>query len=238
MALTTMPRITMIDLATVVLPDSHPEAANDPVAPVYGYVIEHPDGAIVFDTGVGIGNDVIDEMYTPKVAHLDAELDKRGIGLGAVVAVVNSHLHFDHCGQNPLFYGTEIPVFVQQAELDNVNSDRYYTDSTWALPPTAQRRVLAGDQMIAEGVTVMSTPGHTTGHQSVLVEAGRDRIVIAGQAVWHSVELVNEVATAGNVGSAELRSAAVDSIRRIKSLRPKTIHFSHCSSLHFHPDED
>ncbi len=239
MALTSMPAITMIDLATFTLPDWYPEGGpQPPVARVYGFVIEHPDGAIVFDTGVGVGNEFIDEVYEPHVQLLDIELQKRGIGFDAVAAVINSHLHFDHCGQNPLFYDTKIPVFVQQRELDNVHNDRYYTDSTWALPPDAQQRALDGDSVVAEGVTVLSTPGHTAGHQSVLIEAGDERIVIAGQAVWNSSEYLDEVATPFNIADEDLRSAAVDSIRRIKALRPRTVYFSHCSELHPHADHE
>lgn len=236
MALTTMPRISMLDLATLSLPDWHPEASNEPVARVYGYVIEHPDGAIIFDTGVGIGNEFIDEVYEPNVRLLEAELADLSVDLDTVVAVVNSHLHFDHCGQNPLFHGTDIPVFVQQAELDNVNSDRYYTDATWALPPDSQRHALSGDLVIADGVSIMATPGHTTGHQSVLVEAGDERVVLAGQAVWNPTEFIDEVATPSNVEADDLRDAAIDSIRRIKSLRPHTIYFAHCSEVHPHAD--
>ena len=88
-----------------------------------------------------------------------------------------------------------------------------------------------GDEEIAEGVTILSTPGHTAGHQSVLVQAGDERVVVGGQLVWHSGELEAEVASAANVDDVtELRQAAVDSIRRIKSLRPRAIHLSHCAS--------
>jgi glyoxylase-like metal-dependent hydrolase (beta-lactamase superfamily II) len=34
------------------------------------------------------------------------------------VAVVNSHLHFDHCGQNPMYYGTDVRIFVQAEEVE------------------------------------------------------------------------------------------------------------------------
>ncbi len=50
MALTTMPRIVTLNLATLSLPGCHPEAANDPVCRVYGYAVGHPDRVILFDT--------------------------------------------------------------------------------------------------------------------------------------------------------------------------------------------
>lgn len=224
-----MPAVARLDLAMVELPDWHPEAASTPQCPVYGYVIDHPDGAIVVDTGVGVGNGFIDEVYRPRVTLLGEALRTHGIELDDVVAIVNSHLHFDHCGQNPLFHERHTAVFVQQAEIDAVETDPFSTDASWALGPAEDRRVLSGDEEIAEGVTILSTPGHTAGHQSVLVDAAGERIVIAGQAVWAIDEYVDEIATPSNVDAEDRRGAAVDSIRRIKALRPQTVYFSHCA---------
>lgn len=231
MPLTTMPTVTRLDLATVTLPDWHPEAA-DGLCAVYGYVIHHPDGPIVIDTGVGRGHALIDEMYQPDSQPLDAALSALDINPGSVVGVVNSHLHFDHCGQNPLWYGTDVPYYLQRSEIAAVEDDPRYTVTEWALPPVEQRQLLDGDREIAEGVTVLATPGHTEGHQSVLIEAADDRIVIAGQAVWRQREFVDQIATDANVGSEELRPAALDSIRRIRSLEASIVHFSHCPAYH------
>lgn len=230
MALKSLPRIERLDLAIVTLPTWHPEASSQPTAPVYGYVIDHPDGPIVVDTGVGFGNDFIDELYEPECVRLDKALGGVGLDVSSIVGVVNSHLHFDHCGQNPLLYGTDVPFFMQQPEVDEVERDRYYTDSNWALPPVDQRRLLDGDFEIAEGVTILSTPGHTPGHQSVLVESTSARAVLAGQAVWRLREFVDEQATASNVFSDEFHEQAVDSIRRIKALKPDVVYFAHCAA--------
>ncbi|NND74087.1 MAG: MBL fold metallo-hydrolase [Ilumatobacter sp.] len=232
MALQQLPRIERLDLAVLRLPAWHPEAAGSPTAPVYGYVIDHPDGAIVFDTGVGADNEFIDAVYAPDHLGLDDALHAVGIELADVVAVVNSHLHFDHCGQNPLFYGSDVPCYVQQAELDAVERDQFYTDPVWALAPTGQQRAVDGDLAIAEGVTIMATPGHTAGHHSVLVESGEGCAVLAGQVVWHADEFRDERATAANVEAKERRGDAIESIRRLKALRPQVVHFAHCSALH------
>lgn len=230
MVLKSLPRIERLDLAVVTLPDWHPEALNQPTAPVYAYVIAHPDGPIVFDTGVGFGNGFIDEVYRPESVRLDEALMAAGIDASSIVGVVNSHLHFDHCGQNPLLYGTDVPFFVQGPEVDEVERDRFYTDPEWALPPIAQRRRLDGDFEIAEGVTILSTPGHTPGHQSILIESATGRVVLAGQAVWALNEFVEEKATVSNVFSAAYREVAIDSIRRIKAFEPETVFFAHCAA--------
>jgi len=228
--LKSLPRIERLDLAVITLPDWHPEATNQPTAPVYGYVIVHPDGPIVFDTGVGFGNEFIDEVYEPECVRLDEALAAVGVDTSSIVGVINSHLHFDHCGQNPLLYGTDVPFFLRQTEVDEVERDRFYTDQAWAIPPLAQRRLIDGDVEIAEGVTILSTPGHSPGHQSVVIESAVGRVVLAGQAVWELREFVEEEATVSNVFSDEYLDVAIDSIRRIKALEPETVYFAHCAA--------
>lgn len=88
---------------------------------------------------------------------------------------------------------------------------------------------MRGDEQIAEGVTILATPGHTAGHQSVLVEGGGRRVVIGAQVVWRGEEFDAEVASRANVDAVDdLQIAAVDSIRRLKALNAEVVHFSHC----------
>ena len=229
MALTQMPRITRLDLALLELPESHPAAALTRSVAVYGFLIDHPDGAILVDTGVGFGNEFIDDLYHPKRTDLGALLAELGVDVRDVAAVVNSHLHFDHCGQNPLLFNGATSFYVQAAEFDSVEADPFYTDVQWALAPPNQRRTVVGDERVADGVRILATPGHTAGHQSVLVEAAGRRVVIGAQVVWRGEEFTDEVASPANVDAVpELQQAAVDSIRRLKALAPEIVHLSHC----------
>lgn len=231
MPLADMPRIERLDLATVELPLDHPAADLGRSVAVHGFLIDHPDGPILVDTGVGFGNAFIDELYQPSRAALSVVLAQVGVELADVVAVVNSHLHFDHCGQNPALFGGATAFYAQAAEIAAVEADRFYTDASWALAPAGQRRTVQGDEEIADGVTILATPGHTAGHQSVLVEAAGRRVVIGAQVVWQRDELVSEVASRANVDAIpELQSAAVDSIRRLKALEAEIVHLSHCAA--------
>jgi N-acyl homoserine lactone hydrolase len=229
MPLADLPRIEQLDLATLELPAEHPAADLGRSVAVHGFLIDHPDGAILVDTGVGFGNAFIDELYQPSRAALGEVLALAGVELDDVVAVVNSHLHFDHCGQNPALFGAATAFYAQAAEIETVEADAFYTDATWALAPAEQRRTVAGDEPLADGVTILATPGHTAGHQSVLVEAAGRRVVIGAQVVWQAEELTAEVASRANVDPVpELQAAAVESIRRLKALRPEVVHLSHC----------
>jgi glyoxylase-like metal-dependent hydrolase (beta-lactamase superfamily II) len=84
--------------------------------PVYVHVINHPDARVLVDTG-------ITELH-PAVADLDPRLrplSKQDFDLAAIDIVVNTHLHFDHCGGNHLFAGR--PIYVQRRELDEPHTE-------------------------------------------------------------------------------------------------------------------
>ena len=100
-ALVTMPRIDVLRLARVNgVPEFHPEHHTFVPFPVHAFVIHHPDGAIVVDTGIGYGNEFIDARYPHDSVSLVDELNRCGVAERDVQLIVNSHLHFDHCGQN------------------------------------------------------------------------------------------------------------------------------------------
>ncbi len=88
--------------------------------PVYVHVIDHPDARVLVDTGMT-------ELH-PAVADLDPRLrplSKQDFDLAGIDIVVNTHLHFDHCGGNHLFAGR--PIYVQRRELDDARSEDDYT---------------------------------------------------------------------------------------------------------------
>ncbi len=135
-----------------------------PTFPVFAYLLLHPAGPILIDTGVGIGNTFIDELYSPVHHNLYAALGRHSVAVDDIGTVITSHLHFDHCGQNHRF--AHARVFVQQAEVEAARA-RLYAVPEWAFPASVDLTVISGDHEIASGVRVIATPGHTPGHQSV-----------------------------------------------------------------------
>ncbi len=96
--------------------------------PVYVHVIDHPDARVLVDTGMT-------ELH-PAVADLDPRLrplSKQDFDLAGIDIVVNTHLHFDHCGGNHLFAGR--PIYVQRRELDDARSKDDYTIREWVDAP-------------------------------------------------------------------------------------------------------
>jgi len=79
-------------------------------------VLAHPKaGAILVDSGVGGPDRVLTDWRVVNVSVADA-LDAIGLAPGDVKLVINSHLHFDHCGQNAVF--KHAPFYVQRTELE------------------------------------------------------------------------------------------------------------------------
>jgi glyoxylase-like metal-dependent hydrolase (beta-lactamase superfamily II) len=166
---------------------------------------------------------MIDEWYAPEVTPLREALASIGLEAADVAAVVLSHLHFDHCGQQRLL---DAPVFVQATERRDAERPRY-TVPEWAAIPAPRLRQVDGDEEIAEGVRLVATPGHTPGHQSVVVEAGDSRVVIGAQCAFRASEVRSGEPDVTNLHDASWRAVARDSLARLRSIRPAFFHLSH-----------
>lgn len=218
-------RIERLLLAEVTFPDWHPRFA-DGGCPVFGYAIRHPDGVILFDTGVGIGNSFIDDLYHPRVVPVAEALTQHGIDERDVVAVVNSHLHFDHCGQNAVFQRGGVPIYVQAAETEAAQAFGY-TVPEWAAIPEDVLRTVRGDEVLADGVTMIETVGHTPGHQSLMVETVDGRVIVAGQCAYAIDELTNRRVAMDNVHDESYVEAGQGSLDRIVGFGARRVALAH-----------
>jgi len=153
------------------------------------YAIRHPKGVFLFDTGIG-SDPVVDAQYSLTHWDIEEQLAAVGIAMVDVLAVANCHLHFDHAGGNPLF--PRIPIIAQRIEHETALATEDYTLPGIAEFEGASYELLEGDAPIWPGLTVIPTPGHTAGHQSLVVETRQGRVVLAGQ----SFNLASEYAQA------------------------------------------
>ncbi|HKJ24573.1 MAG TPA: N-acyl homoserine lactonase family protein [Myxococcota bacterium] len=223
--------VTPVPLARVTLPDTHPEGPGADT--VHGFLVRAGAHCVLVDTGVGTGSDLIEGLYRPERVEVPAALAAAGVSLDRVTAVVNSHLHFDHCGNNPLFPG--IPIFVQQAELEAARQP-HYTVREWIDFPGARYVPVHGRHRLAPGLELQPTPGHTPGHQSLVVRSeGRVEIIVA-QAAYSASEFQRFCDAKPGDPSLEpcLRSNAawsaeayVASLAALRRLRPQRAFFSH-----------
>ena len=137
--------------------------------------------------------------------------------------IVNSHLHFDHCGNNQLFPNAEI--FVQSDELSIARTSGY-TVRKWFDYEGARLNSVSGDMEISAGIRLIQSPGHTPGHQSVLVETVEGKVLIAAQAAYTAEEFRRGGDPADQAHEG-LEEPYLQSISRLKSMAPQEVYFSH-----------
>jgi N-acyl homoserine lactone hydrolase len=233
--------VVPVVLATVTFPDFHPFAGQTGI--VNAFAIRHPAGVVLVDTGIGEGNAFVDQSYRPERRALAEELRAVGVEFGDVVAVVNGHLHFDNIGGNGLFPG--VPIFVQQTEWDVAHAggatyrqERLGFDVLrWVEFPGAIYRRVDGEHEVVQGIRLVPTPGHTPGHQAVLIETDEGVAVVAGQLPYDHVEWdwmrtersLHESETGGslqNVVVGDPQTYLASAIRLIE-LDPRHVHFTH-----------
>jgi glyoxylase-like metal-dependent hydrolase (beta-lactamase superfamily II) len=178
------------------------------------YAIRRPgDRYTLVDTGVGPESSPA-SAWAPVPGALPQVLAGNGIDVRQVDTVVLTHLHEDHAGWAVTAEG--VPMFpnaryvVQQRELDALQSSGSQMLGYVVRPLQAAGQlhavdggvVLSGDTASAarsapagrcgDRIRVVPTPGHTPGHQSVLVEGGRhDQVVVTGDVLVHAVQIAD-----------------------------------------------
>jgi glyoxylase-like metal-dependent hydrolase (beta-lactamase superfamily II) len=98
---------------------------------------------MVIDTGIGSGNEYVDRAFEPEITSIEEQLSRFGVSTKDVTIVVNSHLHFDHCGNNRLFSNADIVV--QDLELRAARS-KNYTVSDWYDYEGARLTAVSGEK--------------------------------------------------------------------------------------------
>ena len=198
--------------------------------PVHGFVVTHPGGAVLVDTGVGGPQHVLDDwrVVNRSVADALAELDMSPADIGLVI---NTHLHFDHCGQNAVF--KHAPFYVQRAELNRMRRDSAELYE-WFGFMNARFELLDGDAEVLPGLEVITTPGHTEGHQCVVVRHGDDGggfDLLIGDAAYTPRQYAEPASDNLPPGQASDVGAWRESVRKIRSLRPEHVHFCHHTAI-------
>jgi N-acyl homoserine lactone hydrolase len=152
------------------------------------YLIKHAQGWFLWDTGIpdavaampnGLAPADPKAVFWHRPKTLAAQLDQLGVKPSDIEAMAVSHTHPDHIGNVEMF--PTAMLYVQKAEYDwpgANNAPRFKLEHPVTL--------LEGDRdVFGDGsLTILSTPGHTPGHQSLLVKLpNTGAIVLSGDAV-------------------------------------------------------
>ncbi len=163
-------------------------------------LVEHPDGLVLIDTGLGNKEDAkfldiygVENAGRGGATQLEDALAEAGYPPEEVRVVINTHLHFDHAGGNTRLAAPDrtgkrgrddaqlsfpsATYVVQEDELDFARHTNERTRASY-LPhnfePVSQAgrwRLLRGAQEVLPGISVRLTPGHVPFHQSVLLQS-------------------------------------------------------------------
>jgi N-acyl homoserine lactone hydrolase len=147
-------------------------------AHLYSYAasgVHHLDGGLLMRRDVHRLFDLGHHAVRPNSLTLS---EQAGFDLAGIDVVVNTHLHFDHCGGNHLFTGK--PIYVQRRELDDARSLDDYTIREWVEAPGVHYVPVDGELDLLPGLRLVPAPGHTPGSQVVVVETGGRPAVIGG----------------------------------------------------------
>jgi N-acyl homoserine lactone hydrolase len=186
------------------IPSIPKEKDRQVVIPVSMWVIDHPKGLVVFDTGnnVAISDGNCKKYWdagscdflAPNQKRedvIDMQLKKLGFSADRVKAVVTSHAHLDHIGNIKLF--PKAVHVIQKKELYQAWWPEKFQRGPFIMGDYDKAAMdfnyfeLDGDYDLFgdNSVMILSTPGHTLGHQSMRVKtAAGNTYVITQDAIW------------------------------------------------------
>jgi N-acyl homoserine lactone hydrolase len=166
--------------------------------PVPSYLIVHPKGRAVFDSGLNIQTQSDPEAYITSVGmrfnrfyfssgeEITARLESIDVGPDGVDINVNTHMHNDNAGGNALLPNADL--LIQEREWDHAcarpDDDVAYRKVDFE---TGQKvRLINGEHdLFGDGsVVAFPTYGHTPGHQSLRVRTERGEFVLCGDACY------------------------------------------------------
>jgi N-acyl homoserine lactone hydrolase len=150
---------------------------------VYAYIwyIEGAKEQILVDAGALMETLERRGLPTEHIAHPVDALKKVGITPDEIDLVICTHLHNDHMELGHLYKNARF--IIQKAELE-ANFNPHPVEEPRCVPESVldglDFEVIDGDTQVVEGVRVLSTPGHTRGGQSIMVDTARGKIIISG----------------------------------------------------------
>jgi glyoxylase-like metal-dependent hydrolase (beta-lactamase superfamily II) len=176
------------------------------------FLINTGQSRVLIETGIGkdLEEKIIKYYSVEREPGLVGSLQQLGFREKDIDFVINTHLHFDHCGGNTYKdeKGNYIPTFpqakyiIQKGEWEYAlapsERDRpsYLKQNFVPLEEHGQLQLVDGDEKIIDGIEVIVVPGHTSRHQCVKVRSGSEVFFFLGDLV----------PTSGHVGMSYIMS--------------------------------
>src|ERR1041385_3562226 len=161
-----------------------PDDSNRVPVGLSSVLVRTGEKTILIETGIGNKlSDKMIEIYGQPAELLD-RLGAVGLSPGDIDIVINTHLHFDHCGWNTLRRnGNIVPTFpkakyyVQAGEWKHAHESQrdtvsYLHENYDPLVESGQMKLLEDTGEIVPGISVEVFPGHTRDMQAVIIQSG------------------------------------------------------------------
>ncbi len=187
--------------------------------PVPFYLIMHPAGNLLFDTGLPLAavEETSSGNYFPvmsKADYIAAQLKRAGLETTGITHIVLSHLHTDHAGGLEAF--RNVSCFIQTSELQCSGSNIILEREDLQLNFLDGNYDVFGDGL----VRIIVTPGHSPGHQSLLLKLDNfGEVFLASDSVYLDEILDRNIMP----GVFYNREATRQTINSIKEMRQRGI---------------
>ena len=202
--------------------------------PIFAYLIKTEEGNILFDSG-------IDHDDIPYLISIGKELNAKeedflltrlkGVGVSSeeINFVFQSHLHWDHSGL--LKYFPKAKVIIQRQEYGYAINPPPFAEAFYRRQyynsPNVNWQVVDGDEGLMPGITAILTPGHTPGHQSLIVDLPESgTLILSGDCAYSNENLEKEIIPGVFTDAPQ----ALHSLKKLKNLAQITnaqIFYSH-----------
>lgn len=186
------------------LPDFTYDVATGMLVIAYqSYVVQTPSCTILIDSCVGDHPEYADVLQYDKQPWLDG-LASLGLGFDDIDYVFCTHMHIDHVGWNTrLLDGRIVPTFPNakyvfsrreydawKREKDGPAVGKSFALCIDPIVDAGQAMLVEDNFVLSDQIWLVPTPGHSPGHVSVALQAGKQQILFAGDVLHHAIQCI------------------------------------------------
>jgi glyoxylase-like metal-dependent hydrolase (beta-lactamase superfamily II) len=210
--------------------------------PVLSFLVDHSRGRLLFDTGVHCQAriDPVGRLGAERVKRLGVrsqegedvvpQLARLGLAPDDVRYVVNSHLHFDHCGGNEFF--PRATFLVQRPELEAARRPGFvpgYSPSPLDFEHALEYRMIDGEHdVFGDGsVVLIPTYGHTPGHQSLVVRDGKGPQLVCAADACYTRDNMDRDVLPNVLWNPSVMRDSLATLRKLRDQAGATIFYGH-----------
>jgi N-acyl homoserine lactone hydrolase len=205
---------------------------------VRSYLVVHPQGTLLLDTGIADayaaapdGERIADAIVFKVPRTLRSQLDELGIAPDSIDVLALSHLHVDHVGNLDLFPNAR--VLMQRAEHEagfgpDAEELTLIPETYAVLDPDTIEQLDGDHDVFGDGTVVLTAlPGHTPGHQGLLVDLPETGpVLLAIDIAYSADDYARDAVRTSNVDHAQ-SAASLERAKRIERERGATVWLHH-----------